>query len=91
MLVQGYGATQAFSGFSLVYILLAGHFPYYSILDLSLIKASKYLFSLQGFSKGFYLKKLVSGAQYSGLLIYASAACLVDYSNFHLVDKVILF
>jgi len=62
MLVQGYGAAQAFSGLSLVYILLAGRFPYYSILDLSLIKASKYLFSLQGFCKGFYLKKLVCGA-----------------------------
>jgi hypothetical protein len=58
--IQGSYNEQNMLGLSIVVFLSMGHYPYYESPDLTIIKASKYWFSLQGFSKGFFLKIFVS-------------------------------
>jgi hypothetical protein len=51
-------------GLSVVVFLLVDHYTCYTSLELTLIKEYKYYFSLQGFSRGFYLKIFLSCVQY---------------------------
>jgi hypothetical protein len=58
MLFRGRRTENTWPGLSVVVFLLVGHFPYYKSPDLTLIKASKYGFSLQGFSRGSLLENI---------------------------------
>jgi hypothetical protein len=59
---------QTLSGLSIVVFLLVGHYPYYESPDLTIIKASKYWFSLWGFL-GVSTRKYVSCVRDFGFLI----------------------